>query len=212
MELYVGKKYFREIITYIIGCLASGLLLMGIVFTIIAMLSINENNDMMDVATIGYSFAFILGIVFLFFLLSGNLERPKQFKRSMKKLKERKLLELAQSEFENVQDKNYDSILTMHFLYFRGKGIIIPIADIAWAYIQQINVSRAGGNGTPMNFRPWIYDIYGNEYTMVYVYDPKKIEHMSYIIGTMKNINKNIMLGYSKENQQIYNQKYGKHN
>ncbi len=210
MEQYIGKKLFREIITYIIGCLSAGLLLMGIVFTIIAMISTDENNDMMDIATIGYSFAFICGIVFLGFLLSGNLEPPKQFKRSMKKLKDRELLELAQSEFENVKDKTHDSILTAHFIYFRGKGIIIPIEDIAWAYMQQINVSRAGGNGAPMNFRPWIYDIYGNEYTVVYVYNPKKFEHMSYMIGTLKNINKNIMLGYSKENQQIYNQKYRK--
>lgn len=211
MEEYVGKKSFREIMTYIIGGFAIGLLLTGIVFTIIAMISTNENNDMMDVATIGYSFAFIFGIVFLGFLLSGNLERPKQFKRSMKKLKDRELLELAQSEFESVQDKDCDTVLTSHFIYFRGKGIIIPIVDIVWAYIQQINVSRAGGNGTPMNFRPWIYDIFGNEYTMVYVYNQKKFEHMSYIIGNMKNINKNIMLGFSKEIQQIYNQKYGKH-
>lgn len=210
MEQYIGKKSFREIITYIVGCLGAGLLLMGIVFTIIAMISSNENNDMMDVATIGYSFAFICGVVFLVFLLSGNLERPKQFKRSMKKLKDRELLELAQSEFENVNDRDYDSVLTSHFIYFRGKGIILPIEDIAWAYIQQINVSHAGGNGTPMNFRPWIYDIYGNEYTMVYVYDLKKFEHMSYVIGNMKNINKNIMLGYSKEIEQIYNQKYRK--
>ena len=189
MEQYVGKKSFREVMTYVIGCLGAGLLLMGIVFTIIALISSNENNDMMDFATIGYSFAAICGIVFLVFILSGNLDRPKQFKRSMKKLKDRGLVELAQNEFERVNEKNNDSILTSHFLFLKGKGIILPVEDIAWAYIQQINVSRAGGNGTPMNFRPWIYDIYGNEYTTVYVYDQKKFENMSYVISNMKNIN-----------------------
>lgn len=208
MEQYVGKKSFREVMTYVIGCLGAGLLLMGIVFTIIALISSNENNDMMDFATIGYSFAAICGIVFLVFILSGNLDRPKQFKRSMKKLKDRGLVELAQNEFERVNEKNNDSILTSHFLFLKGKGIILPVEDIAWAYIQQINVSRAGGNGTPMNFRPWIYDIYGNEYTTVYVYDQKKFENMSYVISNMKNINKNIMLGYSKEIEKIYNQRY----
>lgn len=208
MEQYVGKKSFREVMTYVIGCLGAGLLLMGIVFTIIAMISSNENNDMMDFATIGYSFAAICGIVFLVFILSGNLDRPKQFKRSMKKLKDRGLVELAQNEFERVNEKNNDSVLTSHFLFLKGKGIILPVEDIAWAYIQQINVSRAGGNGTPMNFRPWIYDIYGNEYTTVYVYDQKKFENMSYVISNMKNINKNIMLGYSKEIEKIYNQRY----
>lgn len=208
MEQYVGKKSFREVMTYVIGCLGAGLLLMGIVFTIIAMISSNENNDMMDFATIGYSFAAICGIVFLVFILSGNLDRPKQFKRSMKKLKDRGLVELAQNEFERVNEKNNDSILTSHFLFLKGKGIILPVEDIAWAYIQQINVSRAGGNGTPMNFRPWIYDTFGNEYTTVYVYDQKKFENMSYVIGNMKNINKNIMLGYSKEIEKIYNQRY----
>ena len=208
MEQYVGKKSFREVMTYVIGGLGAGLLLMGIVFTIIAMISSNENNDMMDFATIGYSFAAICGIVFLVFILSGNLDRPKQFKRSMKKLKDRGLVELAQNEFERVNEKNNDSVLTSHFLFLKGKGIILPVEDIAWAYIQQINVSRAGGNGTPMNFRPWIYDIYGNEYTTVYVYDQKKFENMSYVISNMKNINKNIMLGYSKEIEKIYNQRY----
>lgn len=208
MEQYVGKKSFREVMTYVIGCLGAGLLLMGIVFTFIAMISSNENNDMMDFATIGYSFAAICGIVFLVYILSGNLDRPKQFKRSMKKLKDRGLVELAQNEFERVNEKNNDSILTSHFLFLKGKGIILPVEDIAWAYIQQINVSRAGGNGTPMNFRPWIYDIYGNEYTTVYVYDQKKFENMSYVISNMKNINKNIMLGYSKEIEKIYNQRY----
>ena len=208
MEQYVGKKSFREVMTYVIGCLGAGLLLMGIVFTIIAMISSNENNDMMDFATIGYSFAAICGIVFLVFILSGNLDRPKQFKRSMKKLKDRGLVELAQNEFERVNEKNNDSVLTSHFLFLKGKGIILPVEDIAWEYIQQINVSRAGGNGTPMNFRPWIYDIYGNEYTTVYVYDQKKFENMSYVISNMKNINKNIMLGYSKEIEKIYNQRY----
>ena len=208
MEQYVGKKSFREVMTYVIGCLGAGLLLMGIVFTIIALISSNENNDMMDFATIGYSFAAICGIVFLVFILSGNLDRPKQFKRSMKKLKDRGLVELAQNEFERVNEKNNDSVLTSHFLFLKGKGIILPVKDIAWAYIQQINVSRAGGNGTPMNFRPWIYDIYGNEYTTVYVYDQKKFENMSYVISNMKNINKNIMLGYSKEIEKIYNQRY----
>lgn len=208
MEQYVGKKSFREVMTYVIGCLGAGLLLMGIVFTIIALISSNENNDMMDFATIGYSFAAICGIVFLVFILSGNLDRPKQFKRSMKKLKDRGLVELAQNEFERVNEKNNDSVLTSHFLFLKGKGIILPVEDIAWAYIQQINVSRAGGNGTPMNFRPWIYDIYGNEYTTVYVYDQKKFENMSYVISNMKNINKNIMLGYSKEIEKIYNQRY----
>ncbi len=95
----------------------------------------------------------------------------------MKKLKDRELLELAQSEFENAKEKGYDSVLTARFIYFRGKGIIIPIEDIAWAYMQQINVSRAGGDGTPMNFCPWIYDIYGDEYTMVYVYNQKYEKH-----------------------------------
>ena len=208
MEQYVGKKSFREVMTYVIGCLGAGLLLMGIVFTIIAMISSNENNDMMDFATIGYSFAAICGIVFLVFILSGNLDRPKQFKRSMKKLKDRGLVELAQNEFERVNEKNNDSVLTSHFLFLKGKGIILPVEDIAWVYIQQINVSRAGGNGIPMNFRPWIYDIYGNEYTTVYVYDQKKFENMSYVISNMKNINKNIMLGYSKEIEKIYNQRY----
>ena len=204
MEQYVGKKFFREIMTYVIGGLGAALLLMGIVFTIIAKIGPNENL-MWNIASIGYSFAFICGIIFVFFLLSGNLERPKQFKRSMKKLEDRGLLELARNEFEHVQNKRLDSVLTAHFFYLRGKGIIIPVEDIAWAYMWQVN-----RNGAPMYFRPYINDIYGNEYTAVYVYDPKKFENMSAVLKYMKKLNQNIMIGYSDEIKQIYNQKYKK--
>ena len=205
MEQYIGKKFFREIMTYIIGGLSAVLLLMGIVFTIIAMVGSNENNDMMDIATIGYVFAVIFLIIFGIQAGSGYIKRPKQTKQSLKKLKERGLLELAQQEFEEVKDKTLDCILTTHFIYFRGTGMVIPVEDIAWAHMYMTKV-----NGSPLNFRPWIYDVFGNEYTAVYLYNTKKFDDMNYRINYTKKLNPNIMLGYSKEIQQIYNQKYKK--
>ena len=100
MEKYIGKKFFREIMTYIMGGVSAALLLMGIVFTIIAMVGSNENNDMMDVATIGYVFAGIFLIIFGIQAGSGYIKRPKQLRKSINKLKERGLLEQAQQEFE----------------------------------------------------------------------------------------------------------------
>ncbi len=212
MEKYIGKKAFREIMSYIMCGLGAALVLMGIVFTILAAVSTDENNDMMDFATIGYSFGVICLIIFLVYLLSGALDRPKQFKRCMKMLKDRGLLETAQKEFEQAKDKSFDCLLTLHFLYLKGKGMVIPVEDMAWVHLQQINLSRAGGNGTPMNFRPWIYDIYGNEFTTVYLYDPKKYEIMKNVLNYTKKFNPNIVLGYSKEMEKAYKEKYKKNN
>lgn len=210
MEQYVGKKLFKEIMTYIVGYMCAGLLLMGVVFTVIAKITTNENNDMMDIATIGYSFAIVFGIIFILCILCGNLDRFIYFKQSMKKLNDRGLTEMAQHEFESENKAEDDIVLTEHFLYLRGKGIIIPVEDLAWAYIQRINVKRTFGEGTPMHYQPWIYDIYGEQYTAVYVYDQYKYEKMSYVINSIKNVNENVMIGYSEEIEKIYKQKYQK--
>lgn len=205
MEKYIGKKFFREILTYIVGGLCIALLLMGIVFTIIAMVGNNENNDMMDVATIGYVFAGIFLIIFGIRAGSGYIARPKQLKKTMNKLKDRGLLELAQKEFEEVKDKTLDCILTTHFIYFKGTGIVVPVEDIAWAYMYMTKV-----NGSPMNFRPYIYDIYGNEYTVVYLYSKKKFDNISYRVNYTQKLNPNIVLGHSKEMEKAYKEKYKK--
>lgn len=210
MEQYIGKKKPIEIFAYIIGSFGIALLLVGIVFTIIAVLGegIKPENDMWDIATIAYVFAVIFGIVFLYFVLCGRLDRRKQYKNTIKKLTKRGLLEIAKQEFSLVKNKKQIVIITKHFLYFKSQGLVIPLEDIAWAYVQLINISRAGGPGTPLNYRPWIHDIYGNEYTFVSLYDTKNYNGMCYIINYSKKINPNIMLGYTEENKKRYNQLY----
>jgi len=212
MEQYIGKKKPVEIIAHIIGGFGIVLLFAGIIFTIITLTGegIKPENNMWDIATIAYTSAVIFGIVYLFFILSGRLSRRKIYKLTLKYLTERGLLELAQQEFAPAENQKQIVVLTQHFLYFKSQGLVVPLEDIAWAYVQQINVSRAGGPGTPMNFRPWIHDIYGNEYTFVYTYDTKNYNDMCYIINYTKKLNPNIMLGHTEENKQRYNQLYKK--
>lgn len=212
MEQYIGKKKPVEIFGDIIGMLLLVSILAGIVFTIIALAGngANVENDMWDIATVCYYLIFMLGLLYLFFVFSGRFKRRKEYKKSIKKLTERNLLELARQEFAPTKDKNQIIIITDHFLYFRSQGLVIPIEDIAWAYMQLIYMSRGGGQGQPYNYRPWIYDIYGNEYTFVSLYDQKNYGDMSYIINYTKKLNPNIMLGYTEENKQRYNQLYKK--
>ncbi len=208
MEQYIGKKKSIEVFAYIICGFGIGLLLAGIVLTIISLVGegIKPENDMWDTATVAYTFALIFEIVYLFFVLSGRLDRRKQYKETIRKLADRGLLEIAKQEFSAAKNKKQIAIITRHFLYFKSQGLVIPLEDIAWAYVQLINISRAGGQGTPLNYRPWIHDIYGNEYTFVSLYDKNNYNDMCYIINYTKNINPNIMLGYTEENKNRYNQ------
>ncbi len=212
MEQYIGKKKVVEIFGDIIGILLAVSVLAGIIFTIIALVGggANAQNDMWDIATICYYLIFMLGIVYLFFLFSGRFKRRKEYKKSIKKLTERNLLELARQEFAPAKNKKQIVIITEHFLYFKSQGIVLPLEDIVWAYVQLINVSRGGGPGQPLNYRPWIYDKFGNEYTFVSLYDEKNYGDMSYIINYTKNLNPNIMLGFTEENKQRYNQLHKK--
>ena len=181
----------------------------GIVLTIIALVSGGE-NDTWDFATISYYLIFMLGIVYLFFVFSGRFKRRKEYKKSIKKLTERNLLELARQEFAPAKNKKQIVIITQHFLYFKSQGIVLPLEDIVWAYMQLIYMSRGGGQGQPYNYRPWIYDKYGNEYTFVSLYDEKNYSDMSYVINYTKNLNPDIMLGFTEENKQRYQQLYKK--
>lgn len=83
--------------------------------------------------------------------------------------------------------------------------MVIPVEDIAWAHMLLIKV-----NGSPLNFRPWIYDIYGEEYTVVYLYNKKKFDNINYRINYTQKLNPNIVLGHSKEMEKAYKEKYKK--
>ena len=98
MEQYIGKKKGVEILGHIIGILLIISAVAGIVLTIIALVS-GGKNDTWDFATISYYLIFMLGIVYLFFVFSGRFKRRKEYKKSIKKLTERNLLELARQEF-----------------------------------------------------------------------------------------------------------------
>ena len=209
MDQYIGKKKGIEVFGDIIGILLIISAAAGIVLTIIALVSGGE-NDTWDFATISYYLIFMLGIVYLFFVFSGRFKRRKEYKKSIKKLTERNLLELARQEFALAKNKKQIVIITQHFLYFKSQGIVLPLEDIAWAYMQLIYMSRGGGQGQPYNYRPWIYDKFGNEYTFVSLYDEKNYGDMSYIINYTKNLNPNIMLGHTEENKQRYQQLYKK--
>lgn len=214
MEQYIGKKKGVEIFGDIIGILLAVSVLASIIFTIIALVGggANAQNDMWDVAIICYYLIFMLGIVYLFFVFSGRFKRRKEYKKSIKKLTERNLLELARQEFAPAKNKKQVVIITDHFLYFKSQGIVLPLEDIAWAYMQLIYMSRGGGQGQPYNYRPWIYDKFGNEYTFVSLYDEKNYGDMSYIINYTKKLNPSIMLGFTEENKQRYQQLYKKKN
>ena len=209
MDQYIGKKKGIEVFGDIIGILLIISAAAGIVLTIIALVSGGE-NDTWDFATISYYLIFMLGIVYLFFIFSGRFKRRKEYKKSIKKLTERNLLELARQEFALAKNKKQIVIITQHFLYFKSQGIVLPLEDIAWAYMQLIYMSRGGGQGQPYNYRPWIYDKFGNEYTFVSLYDEKNYGDMSYIINYTKKLNPSIMLGFTEENKQRYNQLYKK--
>ncbi len=209
MDQYIGKKKSVEVFGDIIGILLILSVLAGIVLTIIALVSGGE-NDTWDFATISYYLTFMLGIVYLFFVCTGRFKRRKEYKKSIKKLTERNLLELARQEFAPAKNKKQIVIITEHFLYFKSQGLVIPVEDIVWAYMQLIYMSHGGGQGQPYNYRPWIYDKFGNEYTFVSLYDPKNYNDMSYIINYTKKLNPNIMLGFTEENKQRYQQLYKK--
>lgn len=209
MDQYIGKKKGIEVFGDIIGILLIISAVAGIVLTIIALVSCGE-NDTWDFATISYYLIFMLGIVYLFFVFSGRFKRRKEYKKSIKKLTERNLLELARQEFAPAKNKKQIVIITQHFLYFKSQGIVLPLEDIVWAYMQLIYMSRGGGQGQPYNYRPWIYDKFGNEYTFVSLYDEKNYGDMSYIINYTKKLNPSIMLGFTEENKQRYNQLYKK--
>ena len=210
MDQYIGKKKGVEVFGDIIGILLILSVLAGIVFTIIALVGgcAGVENDMWDFATICYYLIFMFGLLYLFFVCSGRFKRRKEYKKSIKKLTERNLLELARQEFAPAKNKKQIVIITEHFLYFKSQGIVLPLEDIVWAYMQLIYMSRGGGQGQPYNYRPWIYDKFGNEYTFVSLYDEKNYGDMSYIINYTKKLNPNIMLGFTEENKQRYNQLY----
>lgn len=128
MEQYIGKKKGVEIFGDIIGILLAVSVLAGIIFTIIALVGggANAQNDMWDFATISYYLIFMFGIVYLFFVFSGRFDRRKEYKKSIKKLTERNLLELARQEFAPAKNKKQIVILTSHFLYFKSQGIVLP--------------------------------------------------------------------------------------
>lgn len=209
MDQYIGKKKGVEIFGDIIGILLILSAVAGVILTIIALVSGGE-NDTWDYATVSYYLIFMLGLVYLFFVCSGRFKRRKEYKKSIKKLTDRNLLELARQEFAPAKNKKQIVILTNHFLYFKSQGLVIPLEDIAWAYMQLIYMSRGGGQGQPYNYRPWIYDKFGNEYTFVSLYDEKNYSDMSYVINYTKNLNPDIMLGFTEENKQRYNQLYKK--
>lgn len=209
MDQYIGKKKGVEIFGDIIGILLIISAVAGVILTIIALVSGGE-NDTWDFATVSYYLIFMLGLVYLFFVCSGRFKRRKEYKKSIKKLTERNLLELARQEFAPAKNKKQIVILTNHFLYFKSQGLVIPLEDIAWAYMQLIYMNRGGGQGQPYNYRPWIYDKFGNEYTFVSLYDEKNYSDMSYVINYTKNLNPDIMLGFTEENKQRYNQLYKK--
>lgn len=209
MDQYIGKKKGVEVFGDIIGILLILSAVAGVILTIIALVSGGE-NDTWDFATVSYYLIFMLGLVYLFFVCSGRFKRRKEYKKSIKKLTERNLLELARQEFAPAKNKKQIVILTNHFLYFKSQGLVIPLEDIAWAYMQLIYMSRGGGQGQPYNYRPWIYDKFGNEYTFVSLYDEKNYSDMSYVINYTKKLNPSIMLGFTEENKQRYNQLYKK--
>lgn len=209
MDQYIGKKKGVEVFGDIIGILLILSAVAGVILTIIALVSGGE-NDTWDFATVSYYLIFMLGLVYLFFVCSGRFKRRKEYKKSIKKLTERNLLELARQEFAPAKNKKQIVILTNHFLYFKSQGLVIPLEDIAWAYMQLIYMNRDGGQGQPYNYRPWIYDKFGNEYTFVSLYDEKNYSDMSYVINYTKNLNPDIMLGFTEENKQRYNQLYKK--
>lgn len=210
MEQYIGKKKTVEVIGDVIGILLIICVAAGVIFTIIALVGggANVGNDMWDIATICYYLVFLLGLLYLFFVFSGRFKRRKEYKKSMKKLTERNLLELARQEFAPAKNKKQVVIITDHFLYFKSQGIVLPLEDIVWAYMQLIYMSHGGGQGQPYNYRPWIYDKFGNEYTFVSLYDEKNYGDMSYIINYTKKLNPSIMLGFTEENKQRYQQLY----
>ena len=88
MEQYIGKKKGVEIFGDIIGILLILSVLASIVFTIIALIGggVAVENDMWDVATVGYYLVFMLGLFYLFLVCSGRFKRRKEYKKSIKKL------------------------------------------------------------------------------------------------------------------------------
>ena len=63
--------------------------------------------------------------------------------------------------------------------------MVIPVEDIAWAHMLLIKV-----NGSPLNFRPWIYDIYGeNEEAWNKYFNNTSNDSIGELTNLFKNIN-----------------------
>lgn len=158
-------------------------------------------DDAFALWLVGFILCFMFGLIFILISLPASVN----FKKCVRNLEARGLLDAAAAELESGE---YEKVgkdcgrLSRKFFFGKNSGMVLPYTDIQWIYRQ--NVKRYF---ITLNVNLIVSTLELNQKILLSYNGKNRDEELNKVFMAVAQNNPNVLLGYSAENRNAYKER-----
>lgn len=158
-------------------------------------------DDAFALWLVGFILCFMFGLIFILISLPASVN----FKKCVRNLEARGLLDAAAAELESGE---YEKVgkdcgrLSRKFFFGKNSGMVLPYTDIQWIYRQ--NVKRYF---ITLNVNLIVSTLELNQKILLSYNGKNRDEELNKVFMAVAQNNPNVLLGYTSENRKAYKER-----